>query len=218
MPKLVYFNAMGRAQQNRFLLAYKGVPFEDIRYELDFEQWRADKEAGMWGENPSLPMYIEDEEGAEEVKLTQSTAILEYLAVKHNVMPASAKEAYERTWYFETEHDFKSKKGWGTAMMQDEVEVTEMFGTINLRKEFMMKLEVRFADGREHAAGNSVTTADFALLTFYLSSVVNEHMRHALVREQLTERANALPNLMRVVNNIKAPLQATIDAMPATKI
>ena len=40
-------------------------------------QWRADKAAGVWGENPSIPMYIEDD----GTVFTQSTAILEYLAV-----------------------------------------------------------------------------------------------------------------------------------------
>ena len=51
----------------------------------------------------------------------------------------------------------------------------------------MVKLEERFADGREHAAGDRVTTADFALLTFYLSSVVKKHMRHAYVGDKLME-------------------------------
>ena len=142
-------------------------------------QWRIDKEAGVWGSNPSIPMYIEDDGSV----FTQSTAILEYLATLHNVVPSNAKESFEKAWYFETEHDFKSKKGWGTAMMQDEVTVVEMYGTIDLKKAFMDALDAHFADGREHAAGASVTSADFALLTFYVANVTNQAMRHALVGE-----------------------------------
>ena len=142
-------------------------------------QWRADKAAGVWGENPSIPMYIEDD----GTVFTQSTAILEYLAVLHGVVPANAKENFEKTWYWETEHDWKSKKGWGTAMMQDECTVEEMMTTIDIKKGFMDALDAHFADGREHVAGASVTSADFALLTFYVANVTNQAMRHALVGE-----------------------------------
>ena len=46
MPKVVYFNIMGRAQPVRFLLQHKGVEFEDVR--LTFEEWGAAKAAGTY--------------------------------------------------------------------------------------------------------------------------------------------------------------------------
>jgi hypothetical protein len=40
--KLNYFNARGYAEPSRFIFAYTGTPFEDIRYEHD-EKWEAAK-------------------------------------------------------------------------------------------------------------------------------------------------------------------------------
>ena len=79
-------------------------------------------------------MYIEENDETERMRLMQSTAILEYLADKHNVMPANANQENERRWYFDTEDDFKSQEDWDTAMMQEEMKETEMNGTIDLRK------------------------------------------------------------------------------------
>ena len=55
MPKLVYFDAQGRAQAIRYLLGYKGIEFEDIR--LTFEEWPATKAAETWGAGNGLPVY-----------------------------------------------------------------------------------------------------------------------------------------------------------------
>ena len=59
MPKLVYFNLQGRAQAIRYLLAYKGVEFEDVR--MEFEEWGAAKAAGTYGEGAQLPVWVDDD-------------------------------------------------------------------------------------------------------------------------------------------------------------
>lgn len=41
-PKVVYFDIQGRAQSFRYLLAHKGIEFEDVR--LTFEEWNTHKE------------------------------------------------------------------------------------------------------------------------------------------------------------------------------
>ena len=45
-PKLVYFDLQGRAQAIRYLLAYKGIEYEDIR--LSFPEWGEAKMAGTY--------------------------------------------------------------------------------------------------------------------------------------------------------------------------
>ena len=71
------------------------------------DAWREAKTSIDYGENPSLPMYIDDEGR----RFTQGTAILTYLAQIHGVVAQNPIEVYENTWYFETEHDAKSKTG-----------------------------------------------------------------------------------------------------------
>ena len=53
-------------------------------------------------------MYIS---GDKKIKLMQAGAILQYLATIHGLVPKTPDEVYENAWFFETEHDFKSKPG-----------------------------------------------------------------------------------------------------------
>ena len=60
MPKLVYFPLQGHAQAARYLLAHKGVEFEDVR--LTMEEWGASKATGTYtAAGGSLPSFIEDD-------------------------------------------------------------------------------------------------------------------------------------------------------------
>ena len=83
MPKLVYFDFQGRGQPIRYLLASKGVEFEDIR--LTVEEWFVDKAAGTYGMGNMLPLLVEDDGSIK----TQRAAILAYLAHKHGVLPTT---------------------------------------------------------------------------------------------------------------------------------
>ena len=57
-PKVVYFNIQGRAQSFRYLLAHKGVEYEDVR--VTFEEWGAAKGAGTYtAPGGQLPAYID---------------------------------------------------------------------------------------------------------------------------------------------------------------
>lgn len=53
--KVVYFNARGRAELTRLMLAHVGQEFEDVRYES--EEWAKKKECKFsevfWGGAPS---------------------------------------------------------------------------------------------------------------------------------------------------------------------
>ena len=57
-PKVVYFDIQGRAQSFRYLLAHKGVDYEDIR--VTFEQWPELKQNGTYtAVGGSLPAFID---------------------------------------------------------------------------------------------------------------------------------------------------------------
>ena len=90
MPKVVYFDIQGRAQAIRYVLAHKGVEFEDIR--LSFEEWGASKATGTYAApGGSLPSFIKDD----GTQMNQGLAIVQYLCHEHGVVAANAEEQYE---------------------------------------------------------------------------------------------------------------------------
>jgi len=76
--KLYYFNIRGLADPIRLTLVQAGVPFEDVR--INLEEWPQWKEKLPFGQVPVL----ETENGKQ---LTQSLAILRYIARKYNLEP-----------------------------------------------------------------------------------------------------------------------------------
>jgi len=81
VPTLGYWFLRGRGAPIRYLLKYAGVEFNDKIYEIkDYELWFAEKPT-LGLDFPNLPYYIDD-----DIKLSQSMAILKYLGRKHGLM------------------------------------------------------------------------------------------------------------------------------------
>ena len=207
-PKVVYFNIQGRAQSFRYLLAHKGVEYEDVR--ITFEEWGAAKSDGTYtAPGGQLPAYID----ADGTKRSQQLAILNYLCAQHNVVPATADEEYELYWYFETVKDHDNKANFGAIFTEGAPEDI-INGFINDAKALYDKMEERWADGRVHAAGANITAADYYLLSQYTQAIINPNLRNPIISQTLGPYAAAKPNCMRVINSIKAELQSTVDALP----
>ncbi|KAM7539205.1 hypothetical protein Aperf_G00000056392 [Anoplocephala perfoliata] len=82
-PVLAYWNIRGLAEHIRLLLHYLGVKYEDKAY--IGEEWFAEKfKLGM--DFPNLPYYIDG-----DFKVTQSSAIIEYIADSHDMLPTCKK-------------------------------------------------------------------------------------------------------------------------------
>ncbi|KFM68798.1 Glutathione S-transferase Mu 1, partial [Stegodyphus mimosarum] len=86
-PVLGYWNIRGFAQPIRLMLAYTETEFEDKNYAFgpapDFDRSAWLKEKYTLGlDFPALVYYIDG-----DVKLTQSIAIMRYLARKHKLEP-----------------------------------------------------------------------------------------------------------------------------------
>ncbi|XP_075729798.1 glutathione S-transferase 2-like isoform X2 [Rhipicephalus microplus] len=91
-PVLGYWNIRGLAQPIRLLLAHVDAEVEEKHYscgpppDFDKSYWLSEKpKLGL--DFPNLPYYIDD-----DVKLTQSMAILRYLARKHDLMGKTEAE------------------------------------------------------------------------------------------------------------------------------
>ncbi|KAG7170368.1 Hematopoietic prostaglandin D synthase-like 1 [Homarus americanus] len=81
--KLVYFNAKGRAELTRWILAYGGTAYTDERVEL--ENWPERKKTIMTGKVPMLEI--------DGKQLPQSLAIARYVAKKAGLVPEDALRA-----------------------------------------------------------------------------------------------------------------------------
>jgi len=82
MPQvLAYWPIRGLAQPIRLLLNYCGEEFEDKRFEIGAagESWFSIKH-NLGLDFPNLPYFIDG-----DIKVTQSNAILRYIARKHNL-------------------------------------------------------------------------------------------------------------------------------------
>ena len=69
----------------RFLLEYAGADYEDVQYDEPSKWFDVKHEMGL--DFPNLPYYIDG-----DVKLTQSGAILRYLAEKYGLHGSDVKE------------------------------------------------------------------------------------------------------------------------------
>ncbi|OPJ88987.1 glutathione S-transferase 2 [Patagioenas fasciata monilis] len=89
---LGYWDARGLTNPIRLLLEYTGTPYEERQYRLgpgpDFDQseWTNEKEK-LGLDFPNLPYLIDG-----NTKLTQSNAILRYIARKHNMCGETEEE------------------------------------------------------------------------------------------------------------------------------
>ena len=206
MPKLVYFDAQGRAQAIRYLLGYKGIEFEDIR--LTFEEWPATKAAETWGAGNGLPVYQTDD----GTNYNQGKAILFFLAEQHGLAPQSPKEAYENMWFYETLADHEPPEA-RAAIFQAGVDQAILDKSVENFIAYINKIEARWSDGRAHASGANVTAADFTMLYQFTGFISNTNLRNPSMCERMMEHYNTLTHVPRVVDNIKGLCQAQVDAL-----
>ena len=212
MPKLVYFNVQGRGQAARYMLTHAGVEFEDHR--ISFEDWGAAKQNKTYGEATGLPVYI----GDDGVMRNQQNAILQYLGEKHGRAPANDEEHYEMLWYYETDADNAAKKEAMPALFREEAPPEAIDLYIEGATKFIQALNTRWADGREHAAGASITCADYSLLVKWTGVWGNPNGKNPAVRERMAGVVESAVNVKRVLDNIKAPLQECINNLPVTTL
>uniref|UniRef100_A0A2R5LBF4 glutathione transferase n=1 Tax=Ornithodoros turicata TaxID=34597 RepID=A0A2R5LBF4_9ACAR len=160
VPVLGYWDIRGLAEAIRYLLAYAGVEYQDKRYGFGSapnwtcEEWLAEK-YNLGLDFPNLPYYVDD-----DVKLTQSLAILKYLGRKHGLAPETPEE--------QRRVDVAEMQAFDLIMSNLRLCYDPAYND-EKRKVFLEAFQEkadqfsRFLDGHAFIAGDRVTYADFLL-------------------------------------------------------
>lgn len=149
-PTVGYWDIRGLAEPIRYLLHFKGIKFEDKRY-LTYDSWQNDKFA-LNLDFPNLPYFIDD-----NVKMTQSTAILRYLARKHDLAGKTEEEKVRAELAEQQIIDFR------TSMIRTcyNPEFEKIKGEFVQSVPAQLKLFSAFLGERKFLAGDNVTYVDF---------------------------------------------------------
>ncbi|XP_050047921.1 glutathione S-transferase Mu 2-like [Dermacentor andersoni] len=159
VPVVGYTSARGLAQSVRNLLVYKGVHFQDKRYEFGpapaYEKlgWEADR-ASLGLTFPNLPYYIDG-----DVRLTQTVAILRYLGKKHGLDARTDKEAAE-LWLLEQQ---SNDLLWALVVTAMNPNATEARKTHEQRLADALPRWQELLRKRRWALGDALTYVDFLL-------------------------------------------------------
>ncbi|KAF8777980.1 glutathione S-transferase Mu 1-like [Argiope bruennichi] len=151
-PILGYWDLRGLAEPIRFLLHYKKVDFEDKRYAFDTDGWQKDK-FNLGLDFPNLPYYIDG-----DTKLTQSTAILRYVARKYGL---DGKDDDQKLRVSIAEQQIVDLR-WGLILLVIRSDYND-----NAKAEFvkkipdMLKLWENFIGDQKYLTGDDITYVDF---------------------------------------------------------
>ncbi|GBN57158.1 Glutathione S-transferase Mu 1 [Araneus ventricosus] len=195
MPKpiLAYWNIRGLSEPILYLLHCKNVDFENKTYVHGTDNWQKDK-FNLGLDFPNLPYYIED-----DIKISQSTAILRYLARKYDL---DGKDDRQKVLASMVEQQLVDLRFNLFLLMQNgEIESEKAKFVENLPNH--MKLWEKFLGNKKFLLGDNITYVDFiAYETFdvyekYHASVLENFPR----LQDFQKRFESLPELQEYLNS-----------------
>lgn len=190
MPTLGYWKIKGLAQPIRLLLTYTGESFEDKQYEQgdapDFsrDEWFSVKpKFADILDFPNLPYYIDD-----DVKITQSNAILKHVARKHKLDGATEKDKAVVDMLLDQAMDLRNGVVRLCYNPDYEKLKEEYFKNVQAT---LVALEKKLGD-KLWFAGDTITVADFPLYELLDQHV---HMKSDLL--------DAYPKLLKFLDRFR---------------
>ncbi|XP_059143165.1 uncharacterized protein LOC131930614 [Physella acuta] len=152
--KLIYFNARGRAEVSRLLLALGGQEYEDVR--IPIENWPEEKPKTVFGQVPMLEV--------DGVRYAQSVAIEAYLARELNLYGESNLDQLKIDQVVQLNQDYRAKAVTGLKET-DEARKAELIKKV---KEVESPLYLGFLEkllkenGTGYFVGSSLSYADIS--------------------------------------------------------
>ncbi|KAH7644654.1 glutathione S-transferase [Dermatophagoides farinae] len=204
-PTLGYWDLRGLGQPIRLMLAYAGVDYVDKRYNIgpnfDRSEWLNEK-FNLGLDFPNLPYYMDG-----DVKITQSMAILRYLARKYNMDGTNEQERLRISMAEQQTHD----------MFMAMVRICYDPNMENLRVDYLktlpdsLKLMEKFLANHDYIAGSKISYADFYLYEYLcrMKVMVPEVYGQFENLKKFVERIESLP---RIAEYIKKQKPTTFNA------
>lgn len=156
--KLTYFNARGVAEGIRWILAFGGQAYEDVRIER--EEWPALKPNTPWGQLPVLTT-------PDGEQLAQSATIARYLARKFNLVGTTELDAARCDELVDALGDLKGE--WRKFFVEsDPAKKEEAKKNLleNFVPKYLGKFEARLeSNPKKRLVGDDWTWADFLVVT-----------------------------------------------------
>ncbi|XP_040839472.1 glutathione S-transferase Yc-like [Ochotona curzoniae] len=191
-PKLHYFNARGRMESIRWLLAAAGVEFEEILMKTkgDLEKLRSDGLL-MFQQVPMVEI--------DGMKLVQTRAILNYIADKHNLYGKDIKERALIDMYTEGMADLDRLILYHSFSSPEEKEKSLPQIKEKARNRYFPAFEkVLKSHGQDYLVGNKLSKADILLV------------------EQLYNMEELDPTILSSFPQLKA-LKTRVSSLPTVK-
>ena len=223
---LGYWGIRGLAQPIRFLLIAADVPFSEVRLGVlqDGTLLDENKEAEDWESDrstldmpfPNLP-YLIDSSGDSPVSLSQSNAILRYLARSFDFYGDSETDRIEIDVLQDEAYDFRNEI-IGTAYTQSEdyAAVFEYF-SINTLPHYLDNFETYLAgrDNKNFFVGSRLSLVDFVLFELFWqmtlmvpNSITASHRPTLFAFINAFEKAPRIANYLQSENYIEHPINS----------
>merc|ERR1711892_51320 len=186
--KLTYFDARGRAETSRLILAYAGVRYVDQR--LTGEQFSTVKEKLPFGQLPALKYNGQT--------ICQSMAIARFLAKEYDLVGLTAIETAQADEIVDRINDILEARVQAV-FATDESKKTELMRTLleETVPAGLAQLETRIQErGGQFLVGNQLTWADFHLFSF-ADFLDGEALESYPGLANLASRIAELPNIVK---------------------
>ena len=175
--KLIYFNARGKAEGIRFILAAGDQKYEDFRFER--EQWPNLKPSMPFGQAPVLEL----KDGDETTHIAQSSAIARYLANKLGLAGKSELEKARADMVVDQLNDLFTQYSQAMYYETDEVRKKEKIEKLyaeTFPSNFEMLERLIKKQSTEFFASNEITWADLIFAAALDLSLI--HISQGIVR------------------------------------
>jgi len=223
---LGYWGIRGLGQPIRFLLVSADVPFSEVRLGVlqDGSILYENKEGEDWSSVrskldmpfPNLP-YLIDTSGASPVSLSQSNAILRYLARRFDFYGDSANDRIEIDILQEQAYDFRNDIVDTAYTLGDGYASAFKHFSNNTLPQYLDSFETYLAgrDNKNFFVGSRLSLADFVLyelfwqMTLMVPNSITDTSRptlFAFIRE--FEKESKIANYMQSQNYIERPINS----------
>ncbi|XP_053206034.1 glutathione S-transferase Mu 1-like [Panonychus citri] len=205
-PVLGYWKFRGLCEPIRLLLAHVGQEYEMKSYsfgpEPDFDrsEW-LDEKFNLNLDFPNLPYYIDKDEG---VKITQTVAILRYLARKHGLVGKSFEEItkLDIAEQFTVELDASCAEVWYS---RDKEAFKQLEGKLSANLPVKLSQLAKFIGKNQYLMGDRITYVDFMLysildyIRLYDSSKLEDENVSTI--NNYLSRIEALPGIKKYLSS-----------------